>query len=613
MSLPLWSVATQTEDSGVGSSTVQINYSYFGLKADLTGRGLLGFRQINKTAPGADGTALTDSAQYLQTQPYIGVAASTQTTRVSDGLALKKTTNQYCDTTATNQTTFPCPLASLVQRPYLQQSVQTGSNLDRSPLPTVTTTNVINSTGDPTNVTVTTAASVAGVSETYTKTVANTYKPADTSGNNWILGRLSDTQVTNAVSPKPTGLIAASPGSAANASATSGTTTPLTAAASPASVTATATSQSGTVSGTTTLTIGGYPTPPLAYAFTRTSSSTNTQQITASGGPLVTFSANAANLVGQTATETFQISVTDAVGRAGSVNVTASLSGSAAVSVTSANFSPTTVTSGGTSTFSWSTLNATSASVSCTGAASGSGSGTSGSITVATSGAGTGTCTVTATNSANQSAQLSGTVSVVAAPSVASASFSPATVNSGATSTFSWNALNATSIAVGCVAPASGSYSGSSATGSITVSTSGTGTGSCTVTATNAAGTQATGSANLTVSPAFSVTFNPPSGSRTLSITNDLATPCGGESGDSVQFTVVGTGNLSASTSNSTYAVASPTSGTFSNTTSAVNFNTAFTGIGTYTWTATITVGTAHATYNGTTTVRKTSCGAPPQ
>jgi len=99
-----------------------------------------------------------------------------------------------------------------------------------------------------------------------------------------------------------------------------------------------------------------------------------------------------------------------------------------------------------------------------------------------------------------------------AAPSVTSASFSPTTVSTGSTSTFTWATANATAATVTCTAPASGSGSGLS--GSIAVTTSGTGTGTCTVTATDPAGLQASASASLTVNPAFSVTFSPPSGTN---------------------------------------------------------------------------------------------------
>jgi hypothetical protein len=195
-----------------------------------------------------------------------------------------------------------------------------------------------------------------------------------------------------------------------------------------------------------------------------------------------------------TGTGTCTVTATNAAGT--STSASGTLSVVAAPSVTSASFSPTSVTSGGSSTFSWATSNATSASVSCSAPASGSGSGTSGSITVTTSGSGTGYCTVTAYNAAGSSASGSASLSVVIPPpTVTQASFSSRTLTSGYSTTFSWATSGATSASVSCSGTASGSGSGTS--GSITVTASGSGTGTCTVTASNAGGSR-TGSDSFT-------------------------------------------------------------------------------------------------------------------
>ena len=164
---------------------------------------------------------------------------------------------------------------------------------------------------------------------------------------------------------------------------------------------------------------------------------------------------------------------------------------------------------------------------------SGSGSGTSGSFVVtAGASAGTGTCTVTASNVLGTQATGSASVTVVLLPSVVRAVFSPTVVGTGTTSQFSWSSSNATSGSVTCVAPAFGSSSGTS--GNLTVTTSGTGTGSCTYVASNAAGTQVSASANLTVNPgSTTLTANPTSlsfsvasnGTQTKSITITNAGP----------------------------------------------------------------------------------------
>jgi len=211
---------------------------------------------------------------------------------------------------------------------------------------------------------------------------------------------------------------------------------------------------------------------------------------------------------------TVNVSFTPAAGgpRAGTVGFTHNGGGMATVSLsgTGANtpavgtkyFSPTVITTGANTVFTWSTSDASSATVSCSGAVSGSASGVSGSLTMAGATAGTGTCTVTATNAAGTQVTGAASVSVVSAPSVGSASFSPTSVMAGNASTFSWSTGNATSANVSCSGPVSGSGSGTS--GSITVNTTATGTGTCTVTAYNAAGSTASRSANLSVTPPYS-------------------------------------------------------------------------------------------------------------
>jgi hypothetical protein len=176
--------------------------------------------------------------------------------------------------------------------------------------------------------------------------------------------------------------------------------------------------------------------------------------------------------------------------------------------ITSRSFSPTTITLGGTSTFSWATSSASSVNVACSGAIGiigGSTTALSGSITVQGTSNGTGTCTVNAYNVLSTGTSDSASMSVVAAPSVATASFSPSSVMAGNTTTFSWTTSNATSASVTCAAPASGSGSGLS--GSITVSTSAAGTGSCTTTVYNAAGSSGSYQANLTVTPAYTYSW----------------------------------------------------------------------------------------------------------
>ncbi|MDY0743358.1 choice-of-anchor D domain-containing protein [Paucibacter sp. R3-3] len=219
-----------------------------------------------------------------------------------------------------------------------------------------------------------------------------------------------------------------------------------------------------------------------------------------------------------------------ASGTSGSVTVTPSAASTAHCTVTAANaagrtatgsgaltvnapppsgmtasFSPSTVTTNGSATFSWSATNATSTSASCTGAVSGSATGAAGGgsvLVTAGSSAGTGTCTATFSGPGGTTSYQS-SIAVVLPPTVTSAGFSPIAVTTGGSSSFSWNTSNASSASVSCAGAASGSGSGTS--GTITASTSGAGTGTCTVTAQNAAGATATGGASLTVNPGMGV------------------------------------------------------------------------------------------------------------
>jgi len=236
LSFPMYVVATSVSDSGVGAAKVTSEYSYLGLKADINGRGLLGFREVRRQAPGANGDSLSTFTQYLQSHPYIGAASRTQTrygTVNNTGAQLLSTTiNVYCDQTAaagaeTSATeSAPCATSAKVQRPYLRQSQDSGNDLNGAALPQVTTTNTYNGKGDPTNIVVTTSGSVAGVAQTFTKNTTNTYFTDDTNCSapatcNWILGRLNRASVQSTV-PNSLASISTSAGSNPNASATTG-------------------------------------------------------------------------------------------------------------------------------------------------------------------------------------------------------------------------------------------------------------------------------------------------------------------------------------------------------------------------------------------------------
>jgi hypothetical protein len=206
---PMHVVVTTAADSGVTVGGVQqritTEFKYFGLKSIHGGRGGLGFREVHRQAPAADGTNLTVVTQYLQAHPYIGSVRKAETFVGSIGALaanpLSRSEHTYCDTTSTADPTLassssPCLTSAKIQRPYLYKSVEEGWELPGNPsavLPTVITTNTFNDWGDPTQIVVATNGNVlAGqtLNQVVTKTTTNVYKQSETGGDNWILGRL---------------------------------------------------------------------------------------------------------------------------------------------------------------------------------------------------------------------------------------------------------------------------------------------------------------------------------------------------------------------------------------------------------------------------------------
>ena len=151
---------------------------------------------------------------------------------------------------------------------------------------------------------------------------------------------------------------------------------------------------------------------------------------------------------------------------------------------------PSTITSGSSSTLSWTTSGATSIAIT-----PGSFTSTQASGSTSVSPTSTTTYTLTATNSyGSNTMQLTVTVNAASGgkPSINSFGASPTTINSGSSSTLSWSTTGATSIAI-----TPGTFTSSSASGSTSVSP--TSTTTYTLTATNSSGS-VTSTATVTVS-----------------------------------------------------------------------------------------------------------------
>jgi hypothetical protein len=236
---PMYVVATEVDDTGVGSATTKTEFSYRGMRMSTNGRGMLGFREDRQQVTAADGSAMTTDTQYLQSFPYTGMVAQTNVYNDvlnGSGHWLKQTTNVYCDAYSTTQpstasVTAPCATTGKVVAPYLYRTVATAADLNGATLPTVSTTTSVDGSGNATQVTTTTTGVAPGLvsgdpTQTFTKTLVNAYQADDTSCSDyqtcyWVRGRLSSATSTNTV-PNLLSGIAVSAGASPNATAVQG-------------------------------------------------------------------------------------------------------------------------------------------------------------------------------------------------------------------------------------------------------------------------------------------------------------------------------------------------------------------------------------------------------
>lgn len=183
LQIPLNVVSQVGESNGIGG-TVTTQYSYGGLKAEQgTGRGVLGFRWMKSKNLVSNIESYTE---FNQNWPLTGSVAKSETRLAGSGNAgvLKRSTNSYAQGTGS-------ATGSIFV--YPSQSVEQSWDLGGVAYPTVTTSYQYGQRpqyGDPTQVSVINGAGAG-------KTTVNEYWPPNTSGGNWILGRLKKATVTS--------------------------------------------------------------------------------------------------------------------------------------------------------------------------------------------------------------------------------------------------------------------------------------------------------------------------------------------------------------------------------------------------------------------------------
>jgi hypothetical protein len=186
---PLYVVLEVDASNGIGG-TYRTQYAYYGAKSDLSGRGFLGFRQMNTYDPQTNilaGTGFNQNFPLIGTTAWIWKGIGSQ--------ALNSASNTYQFLNAGNGTTVAPGNAPY--RVSLLSSMASSNDLDATALPTVYTNYSYDAFNNPTTVNIWTQN--GSTPDGYSKTTTTQYTNDTT---NWFLGRLTLAQVT-ATAPTP--------------------------------------------------------------------------------------------------------------------------------------------------------------------------------------------------------------------------------------------------------------------------------------------------------------------------------------------------------------------------------------------------------------------------
>ncbi len=313
----------------------------------------------------------------------------------------------------------------------------------------------------------------------------------------------------------------------------------------------------GTTVPVPTLSFNANPTSVAMGGSTQLSwSSTDATSCTGSGDWSGTVNPSGTQTISNiTTNKTFNAQCTGPGGTSATQSVTVTVQSAPAPTATlSAN--PTSVNSGGSSTLTWSSTNATACTASggWSGAKNASGQQTISNITAST------TYSLMCTGAGGNSPVQNATVTVNGTPPpVPTLTFSanPTTVQSGGSSTLTWASTNATS----CMA--SGAWSGSRQTSGTQNLTNLTATGTYTLVCTGAGGNSPTRNVTITVTPVaaptLSLTANPTTissgGSSVLTWNTSNATSCTASGGWTGTKSVNGSETVGPLTQTTTYTL----------------------------------------------------------
>jgi RHS repeat-associated protein len=176
---PLYAVASVAVANGIGG-TLTTHYRYGGLKLELNGRGLLGFRWMQTTQAES---GLVNYTEFRQNWPYIGQPAVTQT-RTGAGALL----NQTVPTPACKRLDGSACVAGASAIAYVSDAVERAWDLNGAALPQTRTHTDVDNFGNATSIVVDTLDAAGNVTG-YRKTTTNVYDNLTDAGR-WSLARL---------------------------------------------------------------------------------------------------------------------------------------------------------------------------------------------------------------------------------------------------------------------------------------------------------------------------------------------------------------------------------------------------------------------------------------
>lgn len=189
--LPLFVVSTLRTPNGLGTGFTTTTYKYGGLRLDLAGRGALGFGTFESKQVD---TGIATRTYYRQDWPYAGLPDRTM--RFIDGSSSFLSLVSHTYACLNPQTAAACTIGTgKTYFPYLSQRIDADWDLNGAALPVVTTKNTYDSYGNATQI-------VRSVDDGTSVTTTNTYTNDST---NWILGRLTRSQVAATTGGTPTG------------------------------------------------------------------------------------------------------------------------------------------------------------------------------------------------------------------------------------------------------------------------------------------------------------------------------------------------------------------------------------------------------------------------